>query len=157
MPAGKRGIVIETREYYTGDGTLDFTVEASSDGASGAPNVGALEVVDVVTDQVVGRAPLSLAAGVVGWQRVPARIDVKGVGDHGVRFRVTATGEAGFAVATMNLPVDYGIEVVDLTDALNTFDTHASIFDAHPNRHAHAVMAQVVFEVLKSHAASREK
>ena len=157
MPGGKPGIVLETREYYTGDGTLDFTVEASSDDGSGAPNMGALEVVDVVTDQVVGRAPLSLAAGVVGWQRIPARIDVRGVGDHSVRFRVTASGQAGFAVAAMNLPVDYGFEVVDLTDALNTFDTHASIFDAHPNKHAHAVMAQVVFEALKSQAANPEK
>ena len=148
MSAGKPGIVLETREYYTGDGTLDFTVEVSSGGA-GAPNVGALEVVDAVTNQVVGRAPLGLVAGKAGWQRIPARLDVKGVADHSVRFRVTSTGQVGFAVATMDLPVDYGFEVVDFTDRLNTFDTHASIFDAHPNEHAHAVMAQVVFEALQ--------
>ena len=157
MPAGRPGIVLETREYYTGDGTLDFTVDASSDGISGAREIGALEVVDVVTDEVVGRAPLSFPSGQVGWQRIPARLDVKGVGDHGVRFRVTATGEAGFEVGTMNLPVDYGFEVVDLTDRLNTFDTHASIFDAHPNKRAHAVMAQVVFEALQSRPADPEK
>ena len=146
---GKAGIVLETREYYTGDGVLDLTIELSCDGASSSPVVGAVEIVDVVTEQVVSRAPLALNAGVPGWQRVPARMDVRGVADHSVRFRVTATGAAGFSVATMNLPVDYGFEVVDLTDSLNTFDTHASIFDAHPNKQAHAVMAEVVFKALQ--------
>jgi hypothetical protein len=148
IAAGKAGTVLETRDYYTGNGPLDLSVEVSCDSSSGASLVGALEVVDVVTEQVVGRARLDLAARIPGWQRVPARIDVQGVGDHSVRFRVEASGAAGFAVAAIDLPVDYGIEVVDLTEPLNTFDTHASIFDAHPNKRAHAVMAQLVLDAL---------
>jgi hypothetical protein len=155
IATGKAGIVLETREYYTGEGALDLTVEVSCEATSGSPLIGALEVVDVVTDQIVGHAPLTLAGGVAGWQRIPARIDVRGVGDHSVRFRVAASGAAGFAVASITMPVDYGFEVVDLTEPLNTFDTHASIFDAHPNKRAHAVMAQVVLEALRAATLSQ--
>ena len=47
------------------------------------------------------------------------------------------------------MPVDYGFTVVDLTERLNSFNTHASMFDAHPNERAHAVMAQEVQAALE--------
>jgi hypothetical protein len=56
------------------------------------------------------------------------------------------------ALASIDVPVDYGFEVVDLTDALNTFDTHASIFDAHPNERAHQVIADQILRALESPA-----
>jgi hypothetical protein len=43
--------------------------------------------------------------------------------------------------------------MVDLTSDLNTFNTHTSIFDAHPNESAHKLIAERVFQALE--AASR--
>ena len=40
------------------------------------------------------------------------------------------------------------MEVVDLTEPLNAFNTHASVFDAHPNEAAHRVIAEHVYRVL---------
>jgi hypothetical protein len=57
--------------------------------------------------------------------------------------------------ASIDIPVDYGMEVVDLTEALNTFDTHASIFDAHPNARAHQVVAEEVLDVLRRAGGER--
>jgi hypothetical protein len=53
--------------------------------------------------------------------------------------------------------VDYAIEVLDLTEALNTFDTHASIFDAHPNVAAHKVIADEAFRVLMQGSGIRDQ
>jgi hypothetical protein len=51
-------------------------------------------------------------------------------------------------LASIDLGVNYGFEVVDLTETMNAFDTHVSIFDAHPNRRAHRVIAERLFEEL---------
>lgn len=37
------------------------------------------------------------------------------------------------SLASIDVPVDYRFTVVDVIEPLNAFDTHASIFDAHPN------------------------
>jgi hypothetical protein len=39
--------------------------------------------------------------------------------------------------------------VVDVTESLMGFNTHASMFDAHPNERAHDVMAQEVLAALE--------
>ncbi len=144
---GVSGTLLETREYYTGDGPLDLTVQMSCE-SQAAPGsaLGALEVVDVVTGQILGQAPLSVVSDRAGWQRVPARLTVHGAGDHRIRFQIRSSGVSAFSIATIDFAVDYGMEVLDLSEPLNTFDTHASIFDAHPNKRAHAVIAQAILE-----------
>jgi hypothetical protein len=47
------------------------------------------------------------------------------------------------------LAAKHGYAVVDLTDVMNTFNTHASIFDAHPNERAHALIAAEVLKALE--------
>jgi lysophospholipase L1-like esterase len=47
------------------------------------------------------------------------------------------------------LAAKHEYRVVDLTDAMNTFNTHASIFDAHPNEQAHAVIAEHVLKAIE--------
>ena len=76
-----------------------------------------------------------------------------------VEFRVRYAGAADLYVDTIDLPVDYGIEVVDPTPQLKDFNTHASMFDAHPNARAHAVMADAFYKQImtggKKQIASR--
>ena len=51
------------------------------------------------------------------------------------------------SIDSVSLPVNYDrLEVLDLKDRLNTFDTHASIFDSHPNVRAHGEVAKALAE-----------
>jgi hypothetical protein len=145
---GPSGTLLETRPYYTGDGQLDLTIQVACESRPTGSQLGTLQIVDVVTHQIVGQAPLKVPGDEVGWRRIPVRLTVNGAGDHSIQFRVHTTGVGAFSIGTIDLAVDYGIEVIDLADRLNTFDTHASIFDAHPNKRAHAVIAQAVLETL---------
>jgi len=45
----------------------------------------------------------------------------------------------------------YGFEVLDLTPHLQGFNTHASLFDSHPNAEAHAAMADALYDVIVTH------
>ena len=62
-----------------------------------------------------------------------------------VEFRVEYLGGFDLAVDTINVPVDYKIEVVDPTETLKTFNTHARLFDAHPSARAHTVLAEALY------------
>lgn len=65
---------------------------------------------------------------------------------NGVEFRLNYMGGADLSLDSVSFPTDYGIEVVDATPRLTGFNTHASLFDAHPNARAHGVMADVLYE-----------
>lgn len=149
VPAGGAGAVIETRDYYEPDGVLNVTVEVACDGASSVPAVMAVEAVDQLTSQIVGRGSAAIDAQNHGWQQLAMKIDVQGAKGHNVRFRLISPGALALSLASIDIPVDYGFTVVDLTEPLNTFNTHASVFDAHPNERAHAVMAQEVLAALE--------
>jgi hypothetical protein len=43
------------------------------------------------------------------------------------------------------------MRVVDLAEPLNSFNTHASVFDAHPNEAAHRVIAEHVYRAITEH------
>ena len=148
VPAGVAGAVIETRDYYVRQGVLDVELRLACDSPSSEPAVLAVEAVDNVTNQVVGRGNAAVDMQARGWQRLPVKIDVRGADGHSVRVRLVSPGALGFSLASIDIPVDYGFTVVDLTEPLNTFNTHASMFDAHPNERAHAVMAQEVLAAL---------
>ncbi len=44
----------------------------------------------------------------------------------------------------------YGVEVLDLTPHLHGFNTHASLFDSHPNEDAHAAIAEALRDQILS-------
>lgn len=70
----------------------------------------------------------------------------------GVEFRLDVTPGTHLSIDSVTLPVRYArIEVVDPTDQLNTFNTHVSVFDAHPNERAHGVLADVLYERIHTH------
>src|SRR5688500_12952943 len=148
VPAGVAGPVIETRDYYVSEGTLGLDLRLMCDTPPG-PAVLAIEAVDHVTNEVVGRGTATLDVQRRDWQQLPVKIDIRGTSGHSVRFRLVSPGALALSVASIDIPVDYGFTVVDLTEPLNTFNTHASMFDAHPNERAHAVMAQEVLAALE--------
>jgi hypothetical protein len=149
VPASVAGAVTETRDYYVSEGVLDVELRLMCDSPSSVPAVVAVETVDNVTNQVVGRGTAAVDLQERGWQQLPMRIDVRGAQGHSVRFRVVSPGEVGFSIASIDIPVDYGFTVVDVTESLKGFNTHASMFDAHPNERAHDVMAQEVLAALE--------
>jgi hypothetical protein len=148
VPTGFTGPVIDTREYVFLPGTLEAEVTISRTGAADAGRpIAMLQAVDNKSQEVLAEHALEIPAGQNGLA-VVAPLTIPGPGARRVRFRVISTGRAGWKLAAIGAHVDYGLEVLDLTATLNTFDTHASIFDAHPNAAAHQVIADAVFRRL---------
>jgi hypothetical protein len=108
----------------------------------------------VVARLVIGRgddgrpvAAHDLAASALtpgAWTRVPVPFTLDGHVSPDVTLRIESTGAAPFSVGRVELPVRYGVEVVDLEPIFGTMNTSASRFDAHPNAAAHAVIADVL-------------
>lgn len=142
------GPCVETRDFYFSPGDHELNVTVSID--RNVSTFGTLDVLDAKSDELLARAPLRTSPG--GWHDVTVHLTTPEPARF-VRLRVTGNGQTPFSIASLAFPVDYGFDVVDLTGPLNTFDTHASIFDAHPNERAHRVMADKVSEVLHAKAA----
>ena len=138
------GPALETRNYYfsPGDHEIDLTVSIDAT----VPTFGTLELIDAATNERLSTAPLSTSPG--DWRDVTVQVVVP-ERSRSVRLRISGNGRTAFSVAQVAVPVDYGFEVVDLTAALNTFNTHTSIFDAHPNERAHQLIAEKVLERLQ--------
>jgi len=154
VPAGTTGPVVETRPYYFGDGPLELFVRLHAT-AGATLDIGVLEAFDAVTNQLLDQRPLVLARGQTGWQDAQVRLNLRGTNGNLTRLRIALAQPPDVAIASIDVPVDYGLEVVDLTDALNTFDTHASIFDAHPNARAHRAIAEQVLGALRHAVGER--
>lgn len=88
-------------------------------------------------------AAVSSAASAASLQTVHLRLALPTDGGRDVQIAIGDTA-VGVDIAGIDLRVDYGFEVLDLTETMNSFDTHVSVFDAHPNPAAHKVIAQSV-------------
>jgi hypothetical protein len=132
------------------DVMLSIATPRSSEGspASGEVSVGSLELIDHLTNGVLSTTALPAVPSREGWQEVTAPMQVTEMGRQ-VRLRLSSGGAAAFQMAAIEIPVDYAFKVVDLTEILNGFHTHASIFDAHPNARTQKVIAEKVFEALR--------
>lgn len=145
LEAGTKGPVLETRDYYVPVQGTDVTVTVCCDAGGGA--FATLEVIDPASDHVRDSLPLVAANGATCFD-VNVRV-ARPDGAPLARLRVSSLGTTPFSVANIALGADYGFEVVDLTDDLNAFNTHASVFDAHPNERAHRVMAARIVDALR--------
>jgi hypothetical protein len=83
------------------------------------------------------------------WVTLELGLDVTEPVAQDVEFRFAARDAAALSLDTVSFDVDYGLEVVDPIDRLAAFDTHASIFDAHPNERAHQVLADVLAKAIQ--------
>ena len=146
VPPALTGPVFETRDYYLPAGDVQLTLTTLVDGDAAAGPRASIDMIDAESAQVIASAPV-IVPDRAGWQEVAVRPTLPAHGGL-VRFRLSSAGGGGFLVGSLELPVDYGFRVLDLTEPLNTFNTHASIFDAHPNERAHKVIAEKVLEAI---------
>jgi hypothetical protein len=149
--AGASGPIVETQEYVVAAGSLPLQVVVSApDLADASAPIATLQLVDAASGSVVATHEVIAQGGLRGFQTITVPFTV-GDGDaRRVRFRVLTTGRAAWSLASMGIGVSYGYDVLDLTVTLNRFNTHASLFDAHPNEAAHRVIAEEVRRLLLS-------
>ncbi len=152
VPAGTQGTVFETHSFYMPAGAFEVLVTASTRGSGAFAKI---DVVDQGSSEVLYTSVVMPGEGSTdGWHDLRAHVDVPERGRL-VRLRLSSLGTADFVVGGLDIPVDYGFKAVDLTEPLNTFNTHASIFDAHPNERAQKIIADHVFAALRSLEATR--
>jgi hypothetical protein len=145
MTAESAPPVVQTHGYLVAPGRLQatFTILAHED----TRELGRVHLVDALNQTVIASAALTRsAAGPV--DEVTVSFSVPGEEMRRLSFQVDSNRQAEWALANISMPVDYGFEVLDLTELLNTFNTHTSSFDAHPNERAHLVMADAVYAAL---------
>lgn len=153
---GKTGLLSSAGDIpmLAGHYVVDFRVRLDAP----AEHPGHVRVVDHHGTHVL--ADLEIPHDAVGeWVDVNVAFDIPGDRNaDDVEFQVAVDASASVSTDTIGLAVSYpGLEVLDPTAALNTFDTHASLFDAHPNERAHGVLADLLFERLRAPAPPRPR
>jgi hypothetical protein len=58
--------------------------------------------------------------------------------------RVVYLGRGSLSIDRLTFPTEYRMEVLDLLPHLQGFNTHASLFDSHPNERAHEAIAHAL-------------
>jgi len=87
------------------------------------------------------------------WATVRVGVDLDAPITKDVEWRIAVAPDVRLSVDAVSLPVTYDrLEVLDLEDRLNTFDTHASTFDSHPNARAHGEIASALAQWVLSKA-----
>lgn len=131
-------------------GTYVATVRVRLD-ENATGRLGRLDVVCGEGKHVIGQ--LDLDAGSFQtpgqWRDVSLLFEVDEPIVQDLEFRFEAEAGAPVSFDTISVDVDYGLEVVDPIDRLKVIDTRASIFDAHPNEHAHRILADVLTEAIE--------
>jgi hypothetical protein len=150
VPAGATDAAIETPEYMFAAGPLTVVLVARRAAEATRPHepLGTLQPIDAATGHVLQEITFGVDGLFDRLTQVRSTFVLAGEGLQRIRFRVRSTGGAGWALANVQVPVNYGFEVVDFTEPLNGLSTHASAFDAHPNVAAHRLMAQQLYAAL---------
>jgi hypothetical protein len=149
IPSGSAGQVIDTQEYLIAPGQTRTEVALSAPDLSEATaSVGSVQILDAATGAIVATHDLTAKGGLRDYQTVTIPLTIEGPDLRRVRLRVTSSGGTAWSLGSIGLAVDYGFDVLDLAEPLNHFNTHASLFDAHPNEAAHRVIAEQVRRVL---------
>jgi hypothetical protein len=146
---GTRGELVSFRDLTFGRGQHQATFWLrSTDRSAGA--VARVEVRRRGQTLVAHRVRARDLAPRGEWQPFTVRFGVNEPLVEDISLRVVTLGRGRIEVDRVDVPTDYGIEVVDPMPALQDFDTWASPFDAHPNARAHAVLADILYERLAS-------
>lgn len=153
VPAGAAPRTIVTRPYYA-NSVLDLELTAST-ATAGESVIGTLDVLDAETQQLLASAPVRLPVDEGSFRRAELKVPIAGPAGRRVQLAFGGTSSE-VTLAELDLRVDYGFDVLDLTDTMNAFDTHVSIFDAHPNPRAHQVVAEEVYKRLNELEAGRQ-
>lgn len=149
FPAAADDAALTTRVYYLRPGVASFTIWLQVSPGQEAP-VGALSAIDAATSEQIASAGIPTDPGQAGWQQVKVAMSIPGPKGHAVNLVFRKPAGSTPTLASIDLDVNYGWQVVDLAEPLNTFDTHASLFDSHPNERAHLAIAQILLDAIKS-------
>lgn len=151
VPARSAAGVVETGEYVfvSGPLTIELVVERATAEES-AESFATLQLLAAETNHVLAETPVRLATPPGTLSSVSASFTLPGRGLQRVRLRLQSSGRDGWALADLRVAVDYGFQVVDLSQPLNALQTHASAFDAHPNEAAHRVIADALVAALSA-------
>jgi hypothetical protein len=147
LPANSGPRAAITHGYYA-RGAIDLTVSFNAPGYPAGATVASLEAVDEATGLTLANAPVVAGANPAVLQETHLRLTLPDEAGHDVQLAAGGTGPAPMNLAGVDLAVRYDFEVLDLTDTMNAFNTHVSIFDAHPNARAHRVIAESVLKEL---------
>lgn len=148
LPAHATGPAVMTNAIYPTPGPMDVVIGLGAATAA-RQELGRVELVDD-TGALVDAAPLVLEGGTGEPGEVTVRLDPKGLSGHYVTLAVHKTSPLPMDLSSIGLVVDYHFTVIDPTPDLAGFDTHVNIYDAHPNARAQQVMADAVYEVLRT-------
>jgi hypothetical protein len=133
------GLTIATKDYLFKSGPVVLNVTFRGEG-------GRLDLIDPASGTPLAGVDLPSHDGAP--RESPARVVLPGDRVRRLAIRVSFPGGSEAVVSNLRFDVDYSFEVIDLADTLNTFNTHASAFDAHPNARTHQVIADVVYAAL---------
>jgi lysophospholipase L1-like esterase len=145
LPAGAAPRAVITRDGYFARDALEVVVRFASASAPAGTEVATLDALDEESGTVLASASIVSRQADSALQDARVLLDLPDGVDHHVRLAVGPASANEIDLASLDLVVDHGFEVLDLTDTLNTFDTHVSMFDAHPNARAHQMIAEEVF------------
>jgi hypothetical protein len=138
---------VVTADYVFEAGPVIVVLNVHSSSPQSATMV-TLQALDAETNLVLAETAVDVPAASSDVRPVAVPLNLPGRGLRAVRFRVQSSTAAGWRLESLRIAVDYGFEVVDLTAPLNTFATHASAFDAHPNEAAQRVIAHEICTAL---------
>lgn len=149
---GEAGVLAKSRPIPLPAGQYEIDAKMRLDTATEtARPVATLKVTleDVpIAERVVDAEALGASGG---WTDVSLPFRIAGALQE-VRWELDAPGGTSISVDTVSIPVAYPrLDVLDLSDDLNRFDTHVSIFDAHPNARAHHEVATKLFDWVRAH------
>jgi hypothetical protein len=138
---------VQTGDYLLPAGPVGLKISVAGVPATGP--FAMVSLVDVASNTVVASAALDGGSAQRDGE-LSLRLMLPGDRVRRLAVRVTATGAASWGLTNIAIPVNYGFEMLDLADRLNTFNTHASSFDAHPNERAHQVVAESVLDAMSA-------
>jgi hypothetical protein len=140
----RTGLDVETSDYVLKPGPLDVVIGMLS--GRNTKCGGGVEARDPANRAVLSAAPVAI--GRETSRDMHVRLEIPGDAARRVSVRVTLAAGGECSLTSIAIPVGDDFEVIDMTDRLNDFDTHASSFDAHPNERAHQVIAETVLKAL---------
>jgi len=151
LAADSPSSTVTTPVYYFSPGSTRVTLRYRSRAAPGA-DLGELALREAVDGTPLASVRVMAAVGATGdWRESSVDFPVAGPAGHSARIVWSNALGAGISLAAIDIHVDYGWQVLDLSEPLNTFDTHASLFDSHPNERAHLAVAGILADALRPH------
>ena len=141
---GSAGLLLAGPAIPLESGHYELTERVRLDAAAS----GAVESVDILADDhlIAHRDVQASEFGRAGeWATIKINVALAPVLTKKVEWRIRVVQGVRLSIDAVSIPIVYKhLEVLDLKDRLNTFNTHASSFDAHPNARAHAEIATVL-------------